>query len=184
MAINLEKKIYSAVAELKNFNIKKSPFAYVWDQDIVIKSRNHLLFTRNSRYADYLTKNEKNSMFYTYKVNNIFPNRKNIEPIFSMEEVIYSRNENKLGFVFLDSERSIETKKFLNEIKDHIDEKTIFFSPILINFDEYEVRALYGIMEFCIEHGKKLEWVCIDGSPRLYEHVDKGFNHAACFKIV
>lgn len=181
--MDIEKKIINAVSELKNYNIKKSPFTYVWDQDIVIKERNHLLFTKNSRYADYLTKNERNSMFYTYKTNSIFPNRKNIEPIYSTEEII-GKYENKLGFVFLDSERSTETKKFLSEISDYIDENTIFFSPMLINFDEYEIRSLYGIMEFCIKHNKKIKWICIDGSPRLYEHVDKGFNHAACFSLV
>ena len=45
MAIDLEKKIINAVSELKNYNIKKSPFTYVWDQNIVIKERDELLRT-------------------------------------------------------------------------------------------------------------------------------------------
>ena len=187
MAINIEKKIHKSILELKNFNIMESPFVHVWDNNLVTRSRNHLLYTKNKKYVDYLTRTEKNCLFFTYRAGTMFSSRTNIFPIDYIEEMnTYSKYTkiNKLGFVFLDVERSIESKKILMMIKDYVDEDTIFYCPIFINFDDYDMRAIYGVMEFCVDQRLNIKWICTNGSPRLYDHVDKGFNHAACFRLV
>jgi len=172
---------YKIVEGLKKVNCNESPLFYSWNNHIN-KERPHLILSKDVRLISAISKLIKDGSFYLYKYSPDFiKHRTNILPIFSTE---YLEQNQKLGFVILDSNSNIDTKNLLKIIYPYIDNKTVFFSPKIVNFAGYEHKVIDGVIGFCEDRGLKLKWMAHCGGVELYDIRDIGYNQGATFSLL
>lgn len=171
---------YRIVEGLKKVQCNKSPWIFSWENH-VLKERPHVIISKNHRLTSSISKNIPDGIFYLYRQNPEFcKHRTNLVPIFSLDTLDISQ---KLGYVILDTFSQIDTKNMLKIFEKYIDEKTVFFSPKIINFEGYENKVIDGILTFCSEKGMKIEWKAHNGDVQLYDIRDIGYNQGATFSI-
>ena len=171
---------YKIVEGLKKVQCNKSPWLFSWEND-VIKNRPNLILSKDSRLISSISKLLKDGQFYLYKQNPSFLNhRTNLTPLYSLHNLEQSQ---KLGFIILDTNFSIDTKNMLKIFDKYIDEKTVFFSPKIVNFEGYENKVLDGLLLYCGERGCRLKWLAHNGDVQLYDIKDVGYNQGATFSI-
>ena len=61
--------------------------------------------------------------------------------------------------------------------------KLFFFVPYLVNYENYDMKILSGIFEYCEENNLEIEWIAINGNIQLYDIVDRGYNTSVCFYL-
>ena len=169
------------VEGLKKVQCNKSPWLFSWENQ-VLQDRPHLIISKDTRLISSISKLIKNGIFYLYKQNPSFlKHRTNLVPIFSIDTLEPSQ---KLGFIILDTHFNVDTKNNLKIFENFIDEKTIFFSPKIVNFDGYEHKVINGLLEFCDSKGMKVKWLAHNGDVQLYDIRDIGYNQGATFSII
>lgn len=175
------------VEDLRKYDVKKSPCTYVWENKIVLNNRPNLLYSRSDyKILSAITKEYKNNQFYLFRCNQEYVHRNNVFNINNPEQLsLYNPlNDNiKIGFFLLDANNSVEAKNILNIFSDYIDDKTVFFVPYLVNFENYDVKILAGLFEYCEKKNKEIKWVAINGKIQLYDIVDRGYNTGVCFHL-
>lgn len=172
---------YKIIEGLKNVQCNKSAWLYSWENH-VCQNRPHLILSKDNRLISSISKLIKNGIFYIYKQNPFFvKHNTNIIPIFSIDSLEQSQ---KFGLIILDTNFHVDTKNMLKIFDEFIDNKTVFFSPKIINFEGYENRIINGLLEYCNSKGMKIKWLAHNGDVQLYEIRDVGYNQGATFSLI
>ena len=175
------------VETLKKFNIKRSPCTYVWENKIVLNDRPNILYSKNDyKIIGAITNEYKDNQFFVFRGIKDYQYRNNVFSIIDPKQLsLYNPlNENlKIGFFLLDLNNAVETKNILNIFSEYIDDKTVFFAPSLVNFENFDMKILSGIFEYCEKNKKEIKWIAINGNIQLYDIIDRGYNTGVCFYL-
>ena len=170
----------SILEDLKNYNVKNSPLIYVWDKNLVPKNRINLFYSNESdRCIRAFSRLYKESIFVSYKFRKKIKNRKNIINFDNFSQI----ESLKIGLLFLDFNKYLDIKNKLIEFKNIIDNNTIIYIPYLVNFDDFEIKGIRGVLEFAKENGREIKWIAINGIIKLYDITDNGYNNGVSFYL-
>jgi len=165
------------IIELKKVNCNMSPWIYSW-RNHVIQERQHLLLTKSSRMIASISSEFKLAHFFAFRMES--SNKRNVTSFYNSDEI----GKIKMGFVLLDCHTSFECQKLLKMFQENFDDKTIFFSPYLVNFEGYENKTLDAIQTYSKNNNKKIKWMAHNGKIQLYDINDIGYNQGATFVIL
>ena len=170
------------INELKNHKIYKSPLLYAWDNKLIIRDRPKIFSIKdNIKLLLAFSSLFKNYDYIAYKTN-LLNNKKNIVNIDNYN-ILIKCIDKKIGLLVIDLDTYTETKNILNELNDNIDENTIIFMPYLVNFEDFELKSIRGLLEFVEENNLEINWIGINGDIKLYEFKNNGYNNGVCFSL-
>ena len=55
--------------------------------------------------------------------------------------------------------------------------------PYLVNFEDFELKSIRGLLEFVEENNLEINWIGINGDIKLYEFKNNGYNNGVCFSL-
>lgn len=174
------------VEKLRKVNCDKSPWIYSWENH-VDKNRPHIFYSKNSRIISAVSKELKEGYFYAYKFTDDFIKyRSNISSLYTLDRFEQqSVIENpKFGLIILDTVSAVQTRNILNIFDTYIDNKTVIYCPYIVNYENYENRVLDGVMGYCLQKNREIEWLAHIGEVQLYDIKDIGYNQGATFRVI
>ena len=169
--------------ELKKYNLRKSPLIYLFENNLINLDKNLIFSIKNDpKLLLNITKIYKNNKFILYKSNHSLK-KKNILNIKTFKN-INILIDNFIGLLVIDLENYYDTKILLNEFLNFINNDTVIYMPYLVNFDNFYIKSIRAVFEFCDENNFSIEWIGINGNIKLYDFFNYGFNNGVAFRLI
>ena len=156
---------------------------YSFDNNLIDLNKNLIFSIKNDpKLLLAISKIYKNNKYILYKSNHNLKKRNilNVKTFKNINLLI----DNFIGLLVIDLENYYDTKILLNEFLNFINNDTIIFMPYLVNFDNYDIKSIRAVFEFCDENNFNIEWIGINGDIKLYEFFNNGFNNGVAFRLI